>query len=195
MENGTGNFNASGVACTASPKLIPQAMKQRLIKLVAALMRSSFAALLVTCLLPSLVPSALVVSAFGGASTMSCCTGKAAGHCSLALKVRRQPKPEPMCGAKSAPIDDGITVVADEADDSSSPSTAIRSIANQCTGDCSSCAVRNSKQLQRHKTTVVTQELPSLATNLRAYDATSCILNSHAELDPFSPRGPPNSQN
>ena len=166
-------------------------MKRSPIKLLTVLMRSCFAALLLMCLLPSLVPGALIVSAFGGGNTMSCCTGKAAGHCHAALKVRK-PKPEPMCGAKAASIDDGITVVADEADEPASTAVG-RSIQNHCAGDCSSCAVRSGKQLQRHKTTAVQLELTALAISLRPYESSEGFFNLHPEFDPFSPRGPPHS--
>jgi len=166
-------------------------MKRRPIKLLTVLMRSCFAALLLLCLLPSLVPGALIVTAFGGGNTMSCCKGKA-GHCHAALK-RRQPKPEPMCGAKAASSNDGITVVADEADEPGSSTAFGRSIQNQCAGDCSSCAVRSSKQLQRHKAPAVSLELPALAISLRPFESSDGVINLHPEFDPFSPRGPPHS--
>ena len=167
-------------------------MKRSTIKLLTVLMRSCFAALLLMCLLPSLVPGAVIVSAFGGGNTMSCCIGKAAGHCHATLKVSK-PKPEPMCGAKAASIDDGITVVADEADEPGSSTAVGRSIQNHCAGDCSSCAVRSSKQLQRHKTHAVSLELPALAISLRRDESSEGFFNPHPEFDPFSPRGPPHS--
>jgi len=81
----------------------------------------------------------------------------------------------------------------DEADEPGSSTAIGRSIQNHCAGDCSSCAVRSSKQLQRHKTTAVSLELPALAISLRPDESSEGFFNLHPEFDPFSPRGPPHS--
>jgi hypothetical protein len=167
------------------------------LKLLALLTRLYVAALLVACLVSAVVPNAAIVSAFGIGGAMSCCIGKSSGHCTVALKIKhRQPPPEPMCGIRSAPVDDGITVVDDELDSDSQteggPAVGMASINNNCAVECTARARSSSQQQKRHSALLVTQTSHALIRSLNQIRTLTPLgSKSNAAIEPFSPRGPP----
>jgi len=168
-------------------------MKNHALKLLSFMLRLSLAVLLGGSLLSGLLPSVVVASALGIESVRACCIGKGAGHCKVALKVKR-PAQEPMCGAK--PTQTGIlsTVIAEESNDSNVPHASSPSFGN-CADHCSSCAGRANQQLKQFKRVVVVRAASSRSSNIVHIPLHQNLTASSAELDLFSPRGPPFSLN
>ena len=141
-------------------------------------------AMLVGCVCLSLVPRSTIASAFG---STDCCLGKSAGHCPISLRKKRPaPKPEPMCGIKSAA--DNVTVIANENEDP--PESKAVTHPDPC-NDCPRCTL-GSKQRVRDKSFITTQQAIRPVT---ASDRPQEIrFQNFDRLDPvrhISLRGPP----
>src|SRR6476659_6153904 len=93
-------------------------MKVKRLKVFAAFLRLATTALVLTCLLSTLVPVSAIASVLG-IGAMACCRSKSAGHCHAPVKVKRRTvKSEVMCGLKTPPaeestVDDDDTQSAD----------------------------------------------------------------------------------
>jgi hypothetical protein len=136
-----------------------------------------------------------------GASTtgnaMSCCAGKAAGHCSAGLqaKVSVKPKPEPMCGLKA-----GVTeVIVAEDPVPAASHTATNSdlitarIANPCRQDCCATATALSRKPTRREAAALAEAslLSPVSTQLLVESSFSPAAASESFLNQSPPRGPP----
>jgi hypothetical protein len=135
-----------------------------------------------------------------GASTtgnaMSCCAGKAAGHCSAGLqaKVRVKPKPEPMCGLKA-----GVTeVIVAEDPVPAASHTATNSdlitarIANPCRQDCCATASALSrKPTRREAATLAEASLLSPVSTQLLVESSFSPAAAERVLNQSPPRGPP----
>ena len=154
------------------------------------MLRLSIAVLLGASLLSGLLPNVVVASALGVEPLRACCIGKQTGHCNVALKVKR-PTQEAMCGAKPTPVNNTRTVIAKDSNDSHAPHESSPSIGNSCADHCSSCAARASQRLNQAKRVVVVRTAPSRLTNIVYVRLDQNLSITSAELDLFSPRGPP----
>ena len=169
------------------------------LKLLTFLARFSVAALLVACLVSAVVPGSAIASAFGVGSGMTCCIGQSSGHCSVALKIKnRQPPPEPMCGIRSESAGDGITVVAAQLDSDfeteRGPAVGMASINNNCAVECTARALSTSGEEKRHTALLVAHMSDALIGFLnQTRPIIPLASKSNAAIEPFSPRGPPNS--
>jgi hypothetical protein len=173
---------------------------RRLSHLVAITIALSFFA--------TLVP--IANASFNKSSAMPCCAGKSA-HCDsgIAPKKPLQPKPEPMCGLKTASLeeDDGITIVAESshaeshyshsqtAETGSSRNAAeSASLSGPCRMDCGACATASSRQQKRERG--VFQPLAyqiSTLTALPGFENLSVLFSSNEDWHQTSPRGPPSN--
>jgi len=120
----------------------------------------------------------------------SCCVGKSASHCSVSLrKLRRAPKPEPMCGLKPIPSNnEEVTVTADDGEQTSNQ-TAVTN-PNTCR-DCPTCSLA-SKQRTRDKSFIQVQQPIKRESNLALLlDASPNSFRPRARFKLISPRGPP----
>ena len=120
----------------------------------------------------------------------SCCVGKSASHCSVSLrKVRKAPKPEPMCGLKPTPSsNEEVTVIADDGEQTSNQ-TAVTN-PNSC-GDCPTCSL-GSKQLSRDKSFIqVQQPIRDDSKVTQLCDVLPISFRLRAQFKLTSPRGPP----
>lgn len=81
-----------------------------------------------------------------------CCKGKSAGHCeSSILRKARQRKPEPMCGLKPASIDDGITIIAEPANNQGPESRSVsRSMGRACPMECCASTSNSAQKRKEH---------------------------------------------
>jgi hypothetical protein len=145
--------------------------------------------MLVACLCLSLLPRSAIVSASG---LNSCCQGQSAGHCTISLrKIRRAPKPEPMCGAKSSESGGGVTIIAE---DNQTPSQSQTAIArpDPC-NYCPTCTL-GSKQGTRDKSFLPTQQPVRTVLNSDHLQKV-CVdtLRSLNQFKPVNPRGPPHT--
>jgi len=168
------------------------------LKLLTFLARFSVAALLVACLVSAVVPGSAIASAFGVGSGMTCCIGQSSGHCSVALKIKnRQPPPEPMCGIRSESAGDGITVVAAQLDSDfeteRGPAVGMASINNNCAVECTARALSSSRQEKRHAALLTHTSHALIGSLNQTRPIIPLASKSNAAIEPFSPRGPPNS--
>jgi len=164
-------------------------MKVKRFKVLAAFLRLTITALVLTCLLSTLVPVSAIASVLG-IGAMACCRSKSAGHCHAPVKIKRRTvKTEVMCGLK-VPTAEESTADADEAQFPDNESLHFASISDQCSFDCGSCAVRSSDQQKR----VVAHAFNGHTSQLgkrRAGAIPQFIFKTRFEIDPFSARGPP----
>jgi hypothetical protein len=135
-----------------------------------------------------------------GASTtdnaMSCCTGKAAGHCSTGLqaKVRVQPKPpEPMCGLKSE-VTEVIVAEDPAASHKAANSDLITArLTHPCRQDCCATTSALSRKPTRREAAKLAE--PSLllpvSTQLLVESSFSSGAAAESVLNQSPPRGPP----
>jgi len=165
-------------------------MKKHELKIVSFMVRLSIAALLGVSLLAGLLPNVVVASAAGTESAPACCMGKGAGHCKLALKVKRPPR-EPICGSTATPADDTRTIIAADSNDSDAPRVSHPSIDNSCANQCSSCAARANQQLKQLKRVVVLRTAASRSTGVVHVGLDLNLTIAAPELELFIPRGPP----
>ena len=145
-------------------------------------------AILVGCVCLSILPRFTIASAAG---VNSCCAGESARHCSVSIRrVRKAPKPEPMCGLKQAQSnEDSVTVIAD---DNEAPSNGQNAFANpdRCR-DCPTCGL-GSKQRTRDKSFTPTQQPIRQDSNVALIlDAYPNSLRPQPQFKLISPRGPP----
>jgi len=120
----------------------------------------------------------------------SCCVGKSASHCSVSRrKLRRAPKPEPMCGLKPIPSsNEEVTVIADDGEQTSNQ-TAVTN-PNTCR-DCPTCSLA-SKQRTRDKSFIQVPQPIKRESNLAlVLDASPNSFRPRARFKLISPRGPP----
>ena len=180
-----GNSGRSGVPF-GTPSNIRLTMIPRGRQVLALAIRLCVVAMLVLCVFVSILPRSVVASAFG---VNDCCFGKSAGHCVISLrKKRQQPKPEPMCGAKSSAADDTVTILADENTKQSGSPAAARP--DPCS-DCPSCAL-GSKQRTRDKSFAATQPaIIPVPNSLQTRNALAEKLETVKSVTHISPRGPP----
>jgi hypothetical protein len=151
--------------------------------------RRSVAAVVALSFFAMIVPVMSV--SFATDSTMACCAGKSAGHCDSALKLAKpKPKPEPMCGHKSEPVDDDVTVVAEEIQASSEPAVTPSSIGKPCHTDC--CAsVARSKQSKRERVSLRPSAPQKRPTILTVKETLTAVGESTNYVEHLIPRGPP----
>ena len=120
------------------------------------------------------------------ASSMSCCIGKAAGHCDSGLKA--QPlTPESL---------DAVTVTAETVDHPDShehKGNAFKtpSVQQHCQMECGACATATSR-LKREKTVVQAKtSYAPLVTIIARVENQAPISSSNQKWTRISPRGPP----
>lgn len=177
-------------------------MHRRLTRVALCLLCFFVATSFITTLLP-LANASLIDS-----STMPCCAGKA-GHCDSGVTPKRVPPPtsEPMCGLKSATMeDDGITVVAEPLQtqsphshtpslaesDSSRPAAESDSLSQPCRMDCGACLASLNRQQKRERALVQANALrDSSTTTTGRFEYLSLPFSSNQYWDETSPRGPP----
>ena len=143
------------------------------------------------------VSSISLAGASAGGNLMSCCIGKAAGHCSAGLqtKARVQPKPEPMCGLKPEVAE---VIVAEESAPKASHSEATANsittrISRPCPQECCTSTVFLRKPTRREAPTLLATNRGSLGPT-RSLVESSFVLSveSAGVLSQSPPRGPPN---
>ena len=142
-------------------------------------------------------------------NTMACCVGKA-GHCDSGITPKRVPPPtsEPMCGLKSATMEnDGITIVAEplrtqsphshsrhgsSLTDSSRPAAESDSLSQPCRMDCGACLAGLNRQQKRDRALVQTSVFRHfLLTTAGRFEYQPVPFSSNERWDEASPRGPP----
>jgi len=136
------------------------------------------------------------------ASSMSCCIGKAAGHCDSGLKAHKPAPPpdDPMCGLKAQPLTpeslDAVTVTAETVDHPDShehKGNAFKtpSVQQHCQMECGACATATSR-LKREKTVVQAKtSYAPLVTIIARVENQAPISSSNQKWTRISPRGPP----
>ena len=147
----------------------------------------------------------LLPLAGSSAQSMSCCLGKAEGHCHSGLKVQKPAPPppsdnDPMCGLKSQPLTaeslDAVTIVSDPVQDSEThdaKGNAFKhlSVGQHCHMDCGACATSASRH-KRQKDAVQTKLTHAPATTAIAQvENQAPIFSSNRNWTRISPRGPP----
>jgi len=164
-------------------------MKVKRLKVFAAFLRLTITALVLTCLLSTLVPVSAIASILG-IGAMTCCRSKSAGHCHAPVKVKRRAvKSEVMCGLKTPPAEES-TVDDDDTQSTDNGSPRFASISDQCSFECGSCAVRSTEQQKRAVVLAVTGHTSHL-TKRSTRAAPRLTAKSRFEIEPFSARGPP----
>jgi hypothetical protein len=124
------------------------------------------------------------------AGLISCCVGKSASHCSVSLrKLRRAPKPEPMCGLKPSPSsNEEATIIADDGEETANQTVVTNS--NTCR-DCPTCSLVL-KQRTRDKSFIQVQQPIKQESNLALLlDSSPNSFRPRARFKLISPRGPP----
>ena len=178
----------------------------------------------ILCLLCFLValsftaPLLSIVSASAGSNTMPCCAGKT-GHCDSGITPKQVPPPtsEPMCGLKSATMeDDDITIVAEPLQtaaphshsrhaetssslaeslaefDSSRHAAEADSLSEPCRMDCGACLTSLNRQQKRERALVQTSAFRSSSLNTTGrFEYQSLPSSSNEYWEQASPRGPP----
>jgi hypothetical protein len=155
---------------------------------------------LAVCILISFAVTLLPLAT--SASSMSCCLGKAEGHCDSGLKAHKPAPPpdDPMCGLKSQPLTpeslDAITVEAESVhhhDSAESTGNAFKtaSVQQHCHMECGACATSTSRH-KREKSVVQAKTTQSPATTTIAHvENWAPIFSSNQNWTRISPRGPP----
>ena len=148
-----------------------------------------------------IAPLLPIASASAGSDTMPCCAGKA-GHCDSGIPARKrpQPKPEPMCGLKTAGLNDPITIVAEpvaetpshKGENLSQNAAESPSVNKPCHTYCGACASTATRQQKRERSIVLshTYQAASLTT-LARYEDKSLQFSSTGNWPQINPRGPP----
>ena len=159
------------------------------------------------CLFVAAEPFRIANASLNQANTMACCVGKAAGHCDSGIPAKKVPPPtsEPMCGLEKAEAeDDGITIVAEPAVESShshsqaaettssQPAAESASLSRPCNMECGACATSASRQQKRERSVLLstTYHAASLTTSSK-YEDESLFLSSSDNWPRTIPRGPP----
>jgi len=139
------------------------------------------------------------------AQSMSCCIGKAEGHCDSGLKAHKPAPPppsdnDPMCGLKSQPLTaeslGAVTVTADpvpdtEAHDAKGNAFKHLSVGQHCHMDCGTCATSASRH-KRQKDAVQTKLAHAPAATVIAHvEKCAPVFSSNHNWTRISPRGPP----
>ncbi len=143
------------------------------------------------------VSSISLAGASAGGNLMSCCIGKAAGHCSAGLqaKVRMQPKPEPMCGLNPEAAED---IVAEESAPPTSHSEGTANsitsrISRPCPLECCAATLFLRKPNRREATTLLAaNRMPAAPTQSLVQSSSVPTAESAKVLSQSPPRGPPN---
>ncbi len=153
-------------------------------------------------ILSSLAVTTLLPLTSSAASSMSCCVGKAEGHCHSGLKTPKPAPPpnDPMCGLKSQPLTpeslDAVTVVAEptadaDAHDANGTAFKVASVHQHCHMDCGACATSASRhKSQKDAAQAKTTHAPS-ATVIARVEHRAPIFSSNENWTRISPRGPP----
>ena len=163
-------------------------MKLKRFKVLATFLRLTITALLLTCLLSSLVPVSAIASVLG-IGAMACCRIRNAAHCHAPVKIKRRVvKSEVMCGLKTPTAEES----ADDGDAQSTDNESLHfaSISDQCGFDCGSCAVRSTEQ-QKRAVALAINGHTSHPSKRRARAIPRLISETRFEIEPFSARGPP----
>ena len=145
----------------------------------------------------------LLPLAGSSAKSMSCCIGKAEGHCESGLKAHKPVPPpdnDPMCGLKSQPLTpeslDAVTVVTESVDhpdshESTGNAFKTASVHQQCHMECGACATSTS----RHKREKGVDQAKTIyappATTIARVEHRAPIFSSNQNWTRISPRGPP----
>jgi hypothetical protein len=165
-------------------------MKAKRLKVIAAFPRLTITALLLPCLLSTLLPVSAIASALGIGGAMACCRSKSAGHCHAGLKIKKQAaKSEVMCGLK-APATGESTANDEDAQSTENEGLHFASISDKCSVDCGSCAVRSTEQQKRAVALAIAGHT-SHPGKRRAHVIPRFISKARFEIEPFSARGPP----
>jgi hypothetical protein len=164
-------------------------MKVKRFKVLAAFLRLTITALVLTCLFSTLVPISAIAGVLG-IGAMACCRIRSAGHCHAPVKIKRRTvKSEVMCGLKTPTVEES-TVDDDDAQSTDNESLHFASISDQCSFDCGSCAVR-STELQKRAVALAVNGHTSHPSKRRARAIPRLISETRFEIEPFSARGPP----
>ncbi len=162
-------------------------MKVKRLKVLAAFLRLTITALVLTCLFSTLVPVSAIASVLG-IGAMKCCRTSSAGHCHAPVKIKRRAiRAEVMCGLK--PTEES-TVDNDDVEITDNEGLHFASISEQCGFDCGSCAVRSTEQQKRVVALTITGHTSHLR-KLRARNFPHFISKARFEIEPFPARGPP----
>jgi hypothetical protein len=148
----------------------------------------------------SFVISSISLAGATTGMSMSCCIGKAAGHCSAGLhaKVRVQPKPEPMCGLKTEVVE--VTAAEELAPNTSQPPANSElftaRVAGPCRQDCCTTSSALSRKSTRREASAASEAngiSPTLTQSL--VEASFAPASKSADvLSQSPPRGPPISR-
>jgi hypothetical protein len=146
--------------------------------------------LLIVSFILSVFPVAIVSAGMAN----DCCLGHGAGHCESAiLKQARKPKPEPMCGLKSAAVDDGITIVAPDASAQYPPDhpQVNRVVERSCRMDCCTSAVTSTqKRKEQNAGKSQLDSQPEISSAKTVETVTTSVVTNHSCFK-ITPRGPP----
>ena len=105
-------------------------MKVKRLKVFAAFLRLTITALVLTCLLSTLVPVSVIASILG-IGAMACCRNKSAGHCHAPVKVKRHTvKSEVMCGLKTPTAEESTVEDDDHSPQTTEVPTSLQSLTN-----------------------------------------------------------------
>ena len=137
------------------------------------------------------------------AQSMSCCIGKAEGHCHSGLKAHKPAPPpdnDPMCGLKSQPLTaeslDAVTITADpvqdsEAHDAKGNAFKHLSVGQHCHMDCGACATSASRHKRQKDAVQAKLSYAPAATAIADVENWAPIFSSNQNRTRISPRGPP----
>ena len=139
------------------------------------------------------------------AQSMSCCIGKAEGHCDSGLKAHKPAPPpdnDPMCGVKSQPLTadslDAVTVKADpvqdneaEAHDAKGNAFNHLSVGQHCHMDCGACATSASRQKRQKDAVQAKLTHAPAAIAIAHVENWAPVFSSNQKWTRISPRGPP----
>lgn len=138
----------------------------------------------------------------GSAKSMSCCIGKAEGHCDSGLKAHKPAPPpdDPMCGLKSQPLTaeslDAITVTAETVDHPDShehKGNAFKtaSVEQHCHMECGACATATSRHKREKTVAPAKTTYAPPTTTIARVENQAPTFSSNQNWTRISPRGPP----
>jgi len=139
------------------------------------------------------VSSLSLAGASASGNAMSCCIGKAAGHCSAGLQAKARPKPEPMCGLKAETAE---VIVAEEPVQAANPPASSElitaRIVHPCRQDC--CATGNAlsrKSTRREAATLTLATLLTPVSALLLVESSFSSADAKSVISQSPTRGPP----
>ena len=164
-------------------------MKVKRLKVLAAFLRLTITALVLTCLFSTLVPVSAIASVLG-IGAMKCCRTSSAGHCHASGEDQEtcyQGRSDVRAQDSKPRKAQLITTMWRSTDNEG---LHFASISEQCGFDCGSCAVRSTEQQKRVVALTITGHTSHLR-KLRARNFPHFISKARFEIEPFPARGPP----